>query len=265
MRSFISGVVIGAFGTIWWFGALPDSVENFLNQQVAAAASKVGITVGGETPETDSASAQNSETPASTSGPTSGSSNGGSIFETADALRRGGIFKDGHLIDLYYCPGMSISNKSFAASSGRIVNFKPLIDVQGVTLAVAPVSHACFSSGFGTRSGKAHKGVDYHSEQSSQVYAAGAGTIVEAVYRDDYGNMVVIDHGKGVYTRYAHLASFASGTKVGKSVSGTTKLGPMGQSASYRIPQHLHYELLLGDYNTPAKSFGLEAKDPFSY
>lgn len=256
MRSFISGVIIGAFGTVWWFGALPDSVEDVLNQQVGALASKAGITAGGEKPDPASPSA---EQPATSSG------SGGSIFATADALRRGGLFKDGHLVDLYNCPGMTISNRSFAVSSGRIANFKPLIDVQGVALAVAPVSHACLSSGFGQRDGKMHKGVDYHSEQSSLVYAAGAGTIVEAIYRDDYGNMVVIDHGNGVYTRYAHLGSLASGIKAGKSVSGTTKLGPMGQSASYRIPQHLHFELLLGDYNTPAKSFGLEPKDPFSY
>lgn len=257
MRRFLLGVGLGAFAMIWALGALPTGVEGFLNKQAGTLASKVeDVATGGDT-ETSSPSGAGSQGEAG--------GGGGSIFETADALRRGGIFEDGHLIDLYTCPGMTISNSSFAASSGRLTNFKPLIKVQGVTLAVAPVSHACLSSGFGRRNGKLHKGVDYHSEKSSQVYAAGAGTIVEAVYRDDYGNMVVVDHGNGVYTRYAHLKSLGSGVKAGKSVSGTTKLGPMGQSASYRIPQHLHFELLLGDYNTAAKSFGLEPKDPFSY
>lgn len=265
MRSFLFGTVLGAFGVVWWFGALPTSVEDFLNRHAGDLASKVGIEVGSETPESESVSSEKPAAPASASSSGSGSSGGGSVFETADALRRGGVFKDGHLIDIYNCPGMTVSNKSFAVSSGRIMNFKPLINVQGITLSVAPVSHACLSSGFGTRDGKAHKGVDYHSEQSSQVYAAGAGTIVEALYRHDYGNMVVIDHGNGVYTRYAHLGSLASGIKAGKSVSGTTKLGPMGKTASYRIPQHLHFELLIGDYDTPAKSFGLAPKDPFSY
>ncbi len=77
MRNFISGAVIGAFGTVWWFGALPDGVEDFLNQQVGVLASKVGITTSGETPETESTSRQDPATPASTSNPTSGSSEGG--------------------------------------------------------------------------------------------------------------------------------------------------------------------------------------------
>jgi len=39
----------------------------------------------------------------------------------------------------------------------------------------------------------------------------------------------------------------------------------MGNTASYAIPIHLHYELLLGDYNNPRQSFGLTPRSPFDF
>lgn len=246
---------MGAFGALWALGALPEKAEAFLNQQVSDLLEKVGVSQDSE-PD---------QTVPNTGGKAEGANGGGETLAAADTLRRNGVFKSGHLVSLYTCPGLSVSHSPSTGSDGKVLRFNPVIKVKGVSLAAAPVSNGCLSSGFGSRNGKLHKGPDYHTDQPSQIYAAGAGTILEALYRNDYGNMVVIDHGNGVYTRYAHLKSFASGIKVGKSVSGTTKLGPMGNSASYRIPQHLHFELLLGDYDTPAKSFGLEAKDPFAY
>lgn len=255
MRSFLMGAVLGAFGMVWTLGAMPEKAEAFLNQQVSELLAKVGVSQDSEP----------GETVPDTGGAAEGGNGGGETFATADALRRSGVFKSGHLVSIYTCPGMSISNAPATGRDGLVLRFNPVISVKGVSLAAAPVSNACLSSGFGPRNGKLHKGPDYHTDQPSQIYAAGAGTVIEALYRNDFGNMVVIDHGNGVYTRYAHLKSLASGIKAGKSVSGTTKLGPMGNSASYRIPQHLHFELLVGDYDTPAKSFGLEAKDPFAY
>ncbi len=84
-------------------------------------------------------------------------------------------------------------------------------------------------------------------------------------YRDDYGNMLVIDHGGGVYTRYAHLASFGRGLMSGVTVKAGEQIGLMGNTAGYQIPMHLHYELLLGDYANPKASFGLAPADPFSF
>jgi murein DD-endopeptidase MepM/ murein hydrolase activator NlpD len=43
------------------------------------------------------------------------------------------------------------------------------------------------------------------------------------------------------------------------------QIGLMGNSAAYSIPIHLHYEVLLGDYDTPRQSFGLEPRSPFSF
>ena len=110
-----------------------------------------------------------------------------------------------------------------------------------------------------------HKGVDYYSPSGGAIAAGGDGIIVERVYRDDYANMVLISHGNGVYTRYAHLSSFADGVVEGARVRAGQQLGLMGNTASYQIPIHLHYELLIGDYANPKKSFGLTPHSPFEY
>ncbi|MFQ5563256.1 MAG: M23 family metallopeptidase [Parvularculaceae bacterium] len=137
------------------------------------------------------------------------------------------------------------------------------VNYKGVDLLLMPATEACLSSGFGYRNGKLHKGVDYYTDEGGDVLAGGGGVIVEAVTRSDYGNMIVVDHGEGVYTRYAHLARFGRGVSEGASVGQGQVLGPIGQTGASSIV-HLHYEVLTGDFDTPAKSFGLEALDPFS-
>ena len=165
---------------------------------------------------------------------------------------------------LELCPRMTVSNAP-ANADGVVSAFKPLVDVKGVRVATFPTPGACISSGFGPRSDRLHKGLDYHADVGVPVLAGGDGKILEMKYRDDYGNMILIDHGGGVYTRYAHLASFARSFTPGASVKAGDQLGLMGNSASYAIPMHLHYELLLGDYANPKGSFGLEPADPLSF
>ncbi|MGE0741259.1 MAG: M23 family metallopeptidase [Hyphomonadaceae bacterium] len=165
---------------------------------------------------------------------------------------------------LSLCPSMTVSNAPPSDAQRRVANYRNIIDVNGVALAANPTLGACLSSAFGPRGRGQHKGVDYHARDGGPILAAGAGTVVEAVYRDDYGNMLVIDHGNGVYTRYAHLSSFSRGIVAGARVEAGQQIGLMGNTASYPIPIHLHYEVLTGDYNTPARSFGLTPRSPFA-
>lgn len=166
---------------------------------------------------------------------------------------------------LSLCPGMAVSNAPAADASRRVRNYASLVSVQGVRLASNPTIGACLSSSFGPRGRGTHKGVDYHSADGGPVMAAAAGTVIEAKYRDDFGNMVLIDHGGGVYTRYAHLSNFADGVAVGARVAAGQRIGLMGNTAGYAIPVHLHYEILTGDYNNPRASFGLTPHSPFTY
>ncbi len=166
---------------------------------------------------------------------------------------------------LSLCPRMEIANAPAHDKDLLVTAFKQMVDVKGVRIATFPVKDACMSSGFGRRSERLHKGVDYHADVGVPVLAGGDGKIIEMKYRDDYGNMVLIDHGGGVYTRYAHMASFARGLVLGATLKAGEQIGLMGNTASYQIPMHLHYELLLGDYANPKASFGLEPEDPMSF
>ncbi len=156
------------------------------------------------------------------------------------------------------CKMPKISNAPSTDSHGHIKTYRQLIDIKGVTMAMMPVRKACLSSGFGRRKGKLHKGVDYFSKDGGTIFAAADGQILEAEYRNDYGFTVLINHGNGYFTRYAHLAGFTDGVVVGAAVPRGFALGEMGRTAGYNIPKHLHFELLQGDYETPKKSFGLK-------
>ena len=165
---------------------------------------------------------------------------------------------------LALCPRLTVSNAPAADANGNVRGYKPTVRVNGVALLVNPAPSSCLSSAFGRRNGRLHKGLDFQSDPAGPVVAAGPGTVVESGYRDDYGQYVVVDHGSNVYTRYAHLASRAGAARVGGIVRMGTRLGVMGNTASYRIPIHLHYEVLVGNYATPAASFGLEPVDLFA-
>ncbi|MDP3736976.1 MAG: M23 family metallopeptidase [Hyphomonadaceae bacterium] len=167
--------------------------------------------------------------------------------------------------NLKLCPRMTVANAPASDAELVVASYKPLVAVQGVKLATFPAKGACLSSGFGARNSRLHKGLDYHSETGAPILAAADGTVVEMKYREDYGNMLLIDHGGGVYTRYAHLASFGKGLSMGVTVRAGEQIGLMGNTAAYQIPMHLHYELLLGDYANPKGSFGLQAADPLSF
>jgi murein DD-endopeptidase MepM/ murein hydrolase activator NlpD len=165
---------------------------------------------------------------------------------------------------LELCPRMDVTNAP-ASRSGVITGYKPVVLVNDTRIATFPSPGACLSSGFGPRNDRLHKGLDFHADTGVTILAAGDGEIVELKYRDDYGNMIVIDHGGGVFTRYAHLASFGRGLSPGVTVRAGEAIGLMGNSASYRIPIHLHYELLLGEIQNPKGTFGLEPADPLDF
>ena len=165
---------------------------------------------------------------------------------------------------LELCPRMTVSNAPSHAN-GVVSGYRQIVRVNDARIATFPAVGACLSSGYGPRNDRLHKGLDFHADTGVPVLAGGDGEIVEIKYREDYGNMILIDHGGGVYTRYAHLASFGRGLSPGVTVRAGDALGLMGNSASYQIPIHLHYELLMGDYDTPKASFGLQPADPMSF
>ena len=118
------------------------------------------------------------------------------------------------------------------------------------------------SSGFGYRSdpfsgrSKRHTGVDFALKPGNPIYATGDG-VVESVKFEffGYGNQVVIDHGFGYKTRYAHLKSI--GVIEGMKIKRGECIGESGNSGRSSGP-HLHYEVMYkGNHVNPANYYDL--------
>ena len=88
---------------------------------------------------------------------------------------------------------------------------------------------------------RAHKGVDYAAPIGTPVRAAGDGRIRFAGVKGGYGNLVEIDHSRGIVTVYGHLSRFAKGTRVGEHVQQGTVIAFVGMTGLATGP-HLHYE-----------------------
>ena len=91
---------------------------------------------------------------------------------------------------------------------------------------------------FGTR--RLHAGIDIGAGYGAKIMSAEAGTVVSAGSMTGYGNVVVIDHGGGISTLYAHQASVA--VSGGQSVQRGQTIGYVG-STGYSTGPHLHFEV----------------------
>jgi murein DD-endopeptidase MepM/ murein hydrolase activator NlpD len=97
---------------------------------------------------------------------------------------------------------------------------------------------------FGGRTYEFHAGMDIDGERGDIVVAPASGTVVKAGWQGGYGNMVEVDHGNGLITRYGHLSHID--VENGDKVSRGQLLGLVGSTGRSTGP-HLHYELRLND------------------
>ena len=120
-----------------------------------------------------------------------------------------------------------------------------------------PVKAAYLGSPFGVRSDPIaglralHEGIDFNAEPGTPVIAAADGVVLSAAYHNDFGNMVEIDHGEGLTTRYAHLSRM--GVKPGALIKRGELLGAVGNTGRSTGP-HLHFEVrMFGVAKNPAQ------------
>ena len=104
-----------------------------------------------------------------------------------------------------------------------------------------------FTSGFGVRSdpfehGAAmHPGIDLAGAYGTPIYATADGTVIRAGWNNGgYGNMVELDHGRGIVTRYGHMSAVL--VHAGEQVARGQQIGRMG-STGRSTGNHLHYEV----------------------
>ena len=97
---------------------------------------------------------------------------------------------------------------------------------------------------FGGRSYEFHSGMDIDGERGDLVIAPSGGTVIKASWTGGYGNMLEIDHGHGLTTRYGHLSKIEVG--VGDQITRGQLVAYVGSTGRSTGP-HLHYELRLKD------------------
>jgi len=86
-----------------------------------------------------------------------------------------------------------------------------------------------------------HEGIDIATAYGTKIIAPAAGRVIKVGWQNGYGNMVVLDHGYGLETRYAHMSRWA--VREGQSVKRGDVLGYVGSTGLSTGP-HLHYEVL---------------------
>ena len=94
-------------------------------------------------------------------------------------------------------------------------------------------------SGFGWRWGRMHEGIDIAAGYGTPIQASASGNVIYAGWMGGYGNLIIIDHGNGVATAYAHQSSFVVG---GGAVSQGQTIGYVG-CTGHCFGDHLHFEV----------------------
>ena len=94
-----------------------------------------------------------------------------------------------------------------------------------------------------------HTGLDIAASTGTPVVAANTGTVIKAGWNNSYGNLLMIDHGGGIVTLYAHNSSLLA--KVGDVVSKGQTVAKIGSTGMSTGP-HLHFEVRVnGQYKNP--------------
>ena len=106
---------------------------------------------------------------------------------------------------------------------------------------VFPIAGGTFTSGYGSRWGRLHAGIDIAAPIGTPIYSVSSGTVVRISSAGGCGRQVFVEHWDGTVTRYCHMHYFS--VDVGQAVSPGQLLGGSGNSGRSTGP-HLHFEVL---------------------
>ena len=131
------------------------------------------------------------------------------------------------------------------------VGTKELPPKQGTGTFIYPVTGAKLTSGFGSRWGRMHYGIDLAISTGTKIRASDGGTVIFSGYSGSYGYVVKIDHGGGFVTVYAHCSKLH--VKVGEKVYQGQHIANVGSTGRSTGP-HCHFEIqYLGVQKNPLK------------
>ena len=130
--------------------------------------------------------------------------------------------------------------------TGEIERFAAVRRFAGLLPLSKPIPDAAVTSRFGRRIDPflgrpaMHTGIDFRASAGHPAKATAGGTVITAEYSGGYGNMVEIDHGNGITTRFGHMSRID--VTAGQVVSEGTVVGRAGSTGRSTGP-HLHYEI----------------------
>lgn len=165
--------------------------------------------------------------------------------EVVKAVGQGGPGEMGTLLDI---------EQATEALENELREIKVVYDRSQLRLASTPTGwpvRGYISDGFGSRRNpfggggyEMHAGLDIATNHGSPINATADGIVLFAGSYQGYGNVVVLDHGYGLTTRYAHMSSIE--VEVGQHVTRGKKIGAVGSTGRSTAP-HCHYEVRLHD------------------
>lgn len=153
-------------------------------------------------------------------------------------------------------PGLTSPENTFAllkdllqGLESRLQSMRSDVDKRNQLAAATPSiwpTHGWLSSSMGNRADPLtgekdyHPGLDISADRGDPVYATADGTVTHAASAGNYGNLVIVEHGYGIQTRYGHLSAFK--VTNGQAVKRGDLLGLVGSTGRTTGP-HLHYEV----------------------
>jgi murein DD-endopeptidase MepM/ murein hydrolase activator NlpD len=153
-------------------------------------------------------------------------------------------------------PGLTSPENTFAllkdllqGLESRLQSMRSDVDKRNQLAAATPSiwpTHGWLSSSMGNRADPLtgendyHPGLDISADRGDPVYATADGTVTHAASAGNYGNLVIVEHGFGIQTRYGHLSAFK--VTHGQAVKRGDLLGLVGSTGRTTGP-HLHYEV----------------------
>jgi murein DD-endopeptidase MepM/ murein hydrolase activator NlpD len=153
-------------------------------------------------------------------------------------------------------PGLNSPENTFAllkdllqGLESRLQTVRSDVDKRNQLAAATPSiwpTHGWLSSSMGNRADPFtgerdfHPGLDISADKGAPIYSTADGKVTHAASAGNYGNLVIVDHGYGIQTRYGHMSAFK--VKVGQAVKRGDLLGLVGATGR-ATSSHLHYEV----------------------
>ena len=131
---------------------------------------------------------------------------------------------------------------------GSLVSDEPVHKaILGWPAATTHITEYYRTASYRAKYGQEHWGIDIAGPRGTEIYAAESGTVIESGWHSGgFGYTVLIDHGNGLRTRYAHMATNPPVSR-GQQVTRGQYIGPIGNTG-YSFANHLHFEVIVNGY-----------------